>query len=130
MGPSCQQGHDRHGNEAETAQAKKIIDTECMMEEDDVNCFIVMAADAPLGRRVSRAARVLAQEGAESDKHLFPALCLQDDWTDNYAKSEAFESEYRALTYPDDGQKWPKSSPRKMASPTGTVWAMRPWKDP
>ena len=51
---------------------------------------------------------VLAQEGAESNKHLFPESCPQDDWTDDYAKSEAFESDYRALTDPDNGQKWPK----------------------
>ena len=67
-----------------------------------------MAADAPLGRKVSRAVRVLAPEGGDSDKHLFPELCLQDDWTDDYAKSEAFQSEYPAVTDPDDGQKWPK----------------------
>ena len=59
-------------------------------------------------KRVSRAVSVLAPEGAESDKHLFPKSCLQDDWTDDYAKSEAFAAEYRAVTDPDDGQKWPK----------------------
>ena len=42
-----------HGHEAETAEAKKIIDMESMMEEDGVKCFVVMAADAPLGRKVS-----------------------------------------------------------------------------
>ena len=47
-------------------------------------------------------------ERAESDKHLFSESCLQDDWTDDYAKSEAFEAEYRAVTVPDDGHKWPK----------------------
>ena len=61
-----------------------------------------------LGMRMGRAVRVLAPEGAESDKHLFPESCLQDDWTDDYAKSEAFAAEYRAVTDPDDGQKWPK----------------------
>ena len=61
-----------------------------------------------LGTRVIRAVRVLAPEGAESDKHLFPQSCLHVDWTDDYAKSEAFESEYRALSESDDGQKWPK----------------------
>ena len=94
-----------HGDEAETAVAKNIIDMECLMEEEGVKCFVVMAADAPLGSRVSRAVRALAPEGAESDKHLFPESCLQDDWTDNYAKCE---SEYRAVTDPDSGQKWPK----------------------
>ena len=97
-----------HGDEAETAEAKRIIEMERLMEEEGAKCFVVMAADAPLATRVSRAVRVLAPEGAESDKHLFPESCLQDDWTDDYAKSEAFAAEYRAVTDPDDGRKWPK----------------------
>ena len=97
-----------HGDEAETAEAKRIIEMERLMEEEGVKCFVVMAADAPLGTRMGRAVRVLAPDGAESDEHLFPESCLQDDWTDDYAKSEAFEAEYRAVTDPDDGQKWPK----------------------
>ena len=68
-----------HGDEAETTEAKNAIDMERMMEENGVKCFVVMAAEAPLGRRVNRAIRVLAPEGAESDKHLFTELCLQDD---------------------------------------------------
>ena len=94
-----------HGDEAETAEAKRIIEMEHLMEEEGVKCFVVMAVDAPLGTRMGRAVRVLAPEGAESDPHLFPESCLQDDWTDDYAKSEAFEAEYRAVTDPDDGQK-------------------------
>ena len=97
-----------HGDEAETAEAKRIIEMERLMEGEGVKCFVVMAADAPLGIRMGRAVRVLAPDGAESDKHLFPESCLQDDWTDDYAKSEAFAAEYRAVTDPDDGQKWPK----------------------
>ena len=97
-----------HGNEAETAEAKRIIEMERLMEEEGVKCFVVMAAHAPLGTRMGRAVRVLAPDRAESDKHLFPESCLQDDWTDDYAKSEAFEAKYRAVTDPDDGQKWPK----------------------
>ena len=68
-----------------------------MMEEDGVKCFVVMAADASLERRVGTAVRLLASEGAESDKHLFLESCRQDDWNNNYAKSEAFEYEYRAV---------------------------------
>ena len=97
-----------HGDEAETAGAKNIIDMERMMEEEGVKCFVVVAAIAPLGRGVSRAVRVLPPEGAESDKHLFPESSLQDDCTGNYAKSEAFESQYQALTDPDDEHKWAK----------------------
>ena len=102
-----------HGDEAETAEAKEIIEMERLMEEEGVKCFVVMAANAPLGRRMGRAVRVLAPEEAESDKHLFPESCLQDDWTDDYAKSESFEAQYRALTDPDDGQKWPKGLTEK-----------------
>ena len=83
-----------HGDGAQTAEAKKTIDMERLMEEDGVKCFVVVPADAPLGRRASRAFRVLAPKGAECDKHLFPELCLQDDYIDDYAKSEAFECEY------------------------------------
>ena len=97
-----------HGNEAQTAEAKKVIDMERMGGEEGVKWSVVMAADAPLGRRMSGAVQLLAPEGAESNKHLFPEWCLQDDWTDDYAKSEAFESEYGALTDPDGGQKWQK----------------------
>ena len=57
---------------------------------------------------MSRAVQVLAQDGAVSDKHILPESCVQHDWTDNYSKSEDLESEYRYLTDPDDGQKWPK----------------------
>ena len=46
---------------------------------------------------------MLALEGAASDKHRFPDSRLKDDWTHDYAKSEAFLSEYRALTDPDNG---------------------------
>ena len=97
-----------HGDEAGTAEAKKIIDMEHMMEEEGVKCFVVMAARAPLGHRVSRALRALATQGAESDKHLFQELCLQAEWTDYCAKSEAFQSKYRAATDPNNGQKWLK----------------------
>ena len=36
-----------HGDEAETAEAKRIIEMERLMEEEGVKCFVVMAADAP-----------------------------------------------------------------------------------
>ena len=61
-----------HGDEAETAGAKRIIEMERLMEEEGVKCFVVIAPDAPLGKTMGRAVRVLAPDGAESDKHLFP----------------------------------------------------------
>ena len=68
-----------HGDGAETAEAKRIIEMERLMEEEGVKCFVVMPADAPLGRRMGRAVREHAPEGAESKEHLFPESCLQDD---------------------------------------------------
>ena len=65
-----------HGDEAKSAEAMKIMDMERMMEEDGVRCFVIKAADVPLGGRVSRAVRVLFPEGAQSNKHLFSELCL------------------------------------------------------
>ena len=73
-----------HDDEAGTAEAKRIIEMGRLMEEEGVKCFVVMAADAPLGVRMGRAVRVLTPERAESDKHLFPESCLQDDRTDDY----------------------------------------------
>ena len=64
-----------------------------MMEEDGVDCVVITAANPPLVGRVSRGVSVLATDGAEYDKYLFQESCLQDVWTDNYAKFETFESE-------------------------------------
>ena len=50
--------HD--ADEAETAEAKKILDMERMTEANGVKCFVVMAAGAPLGKTLSRAVLVLA----------------------------------------------------------------------
>ena len=44
-----------HGDEAETAEAKRIIEMERLMEEEGVKCFVVMAVDASLGARMGRA---------------------------------------------------------------------------
>ena len=88
-----------HGDDAETAEAKRIIEMERLMEKEGVKCFVVMAADSPFGTRMGRAVRVLAPEGAESDKHLFPESCLQDDWTDDYAKSEAFQAHFLSVYF-------------------------------
>ena len=39
-----------HANEAETAEAKRIIEMERLMEEEGVKCFVVMAAEPPSER--------------------------------------------------------------------------------
>ena len=45
-----------HGNDAEIGEAKRIIGMERMMEEEGVKSPVLMAAEAPLGGRMSRAA--------------------------------------------------------------------------
>ena len=44
-----------HGDEAETAEAKEIIDMERIMEEEGIKSFVVMPAEALLGRTIFRA---------------------------------------------------------------------------
>ena len=77
-----------NGDQAETAEAKKILEIGRMMEELGVKCSFFVATKPSLGWRVSQAIYVLATEGAESNKHLFRKSCIQDHWTDDYAKSE------------------------------------------
>ena len=77
-----------HGEETETAEAKKIIDMDSIIEEEGAKCFVILGSEAPLGKWVGRLVRALAAQGAESNKHIFPRSSLQDDWTDNYAKSD------------------------------------------
>ena len=43
-----------HADEAKAAEAKNISNMERMMEQADVKCLIVLAADAFLSRRVDR----------------------------------------------------------------------------
>ena len=50
----------------------------------------------------------LRSEKAPSTGNVNTQTSNQDDWTDDFAKSEAFDSQHRALTDPEFGQKWPK----------------------
>ena len=54
-----------HGDEAEATEAKRIIEMERVMEEESGKCFVVMAADAPLRRRIGRLVRGLCCAEAE-----------------------------------------------------------------
>ena len=108
-----------HGDKAETAEAKRVMDMERMMEEDGVKCFLFMAADAPLGRRVSRVVRVLAPEGAESDNYKSRAPEMTGPMTTQSLRH--LTPGIRAcltLIMCKSGQ---KGSPWKIASFTGTV---------
>ena len=67
-----------HGDVAETAEAKKIIDKECIIEEEGAKCFVILGSEAPLGKGVGRVVRALAAQGAESNKHIFPRSSLKD----------------------------------------------------
>ena len=110
-----------HGDEAEIAEAKTIIDVECMMGEAGVKCFVVMAAEAPLGRRVSIAVGVLAPEGAESDNlsSLSSASKITGPTTTPSLRLLS-PSTGLSLTL-TTGRSGRRGSPRKMASSTGTV---------
>ena len=114
-------GDSPHGDEAETAEAKKIIDMERMMEEDGPKCFIVMVAEAPLGRRVSRAVRVLDPEGAESDKHLFLSRASKTTGATTMLGLRLLSPSTGPLPTLKTGRSGPRGLPRKMASCTRMV---------
>ena len=110
-----------HGNEAETAEAKKIIKMEGIMEEDGVKCFTVMAADAPRVRRSSRAVRVLVLEAAESKKHLSMSRASRTTGATTTPSLRLLSLNTGFLLNLTTGRSGQRGTPSKMASSTRTV---------
>ena len=77
---ACQSMTDMcaNGNQAESLEAKEMIDRVCMMQEERIKCLVVVALDAPFGKGVSRVLCFLARGRTESNKHVFRESCLQD----------------------------------------------------
>ena len=92
-----------HGYEAETAEAKKISHIQRMMEAEGVHCCVLMVADAPLGRRVSRAVRVLVQRVLSQTSTCSLSHASRMTGRTTMPSLKLFELEYRALTGADKG---------------------------
>ena len=120
-----------HGDEEETMEAKQIIDMERLLEEEGVKCFVVMAsktdtadpADPVMMRDMAEtmSIRPLAQMPASDKPHSKSKAtsstdanrstsqsCLREDWTSDYATSEAWAQYYKVISSPDDDEEWPQ----------------------
>ena len=120
-----------HGDEEETKEAKRIIEMERLMGEEGVKCFVVMASDTDIADRADRGVmrnmaetmsiRPLAQTPANdkpqskskatSSTDANPSTsqsCLKEDWTSDYADSEARAQYYKVISSPDDDEEWPQ----------------------
>ena len=120
-----------HWDEEETKQAKRIIEMERLMEEEGVKCFVVMAAETNTADHADQAVMQNMAETMSIRPHAqLPAnykpqskwkatsstdanrstsqSCLKDDWTSDYANSEAWAQYYKVISSPDDDEEWPQ----------------------
>ena len=80
-----------HGDAEETEEAKRIIEMERAMEQEGVNCFVVMANRTDLAK--FRGARVQAIREDTLEQWMVAPLelvrsVLTEDWSDDYVASE------------------------------------------
>ena len=108
-----------HGDEAETAEAKRIIKLEEHLERGDAHCFVVMVhrADGAPKERTSALAqretsvahkRQVAQEAWLLNTKAPPLKpCLAEDWEEDCAKSEYWATHWVASSKPESELAWP-----------------------
>ena len=109
-----------HGDEQETADARRHIQMKRPMAEEGVKCFVDMASRTDYRDRMEGAVmKVMAKSvdicpfGAckatsSTSPKPKPASCLDEDWRDDYAESEEWWDYYKILSSPEDDQPWPK----------------------
>ena len=118
-----------HGDKEETKEAKRMIETERLMEEEGVKCFVKMASDTDTADCADQAImrnmaettsiRPLAQMPANdqppskwkatSSTDANPSTlqsCLKEDWTSDYCDSEAWAQYYKVISSPDGDEEW------------------------
>ena len=99
-----------YGDAEETAEAKRIIEAECLLEEGEAKCFVVMGSRAELAQ--VRDAKVQAVEAQMKEEDIVRAiegvqLILMEDWSDSYANSDHWLKYWNALSAPSD-EDWPE----------------------
>ena len=100
-----------HGDEAETAEAKRIIELEERLERGDAHCFVVMAhraKGAPEERTVALTTREaslarkrqVAREKLLNTNAATLKSCLAEDLEEDYAKSKYWATHWEARSKP------------------------------
>ena len=80
-----------HGEAEETAEAKRIIEAERLLEEGEAKCFMVMGSRAELAQ--GRDAKVQAVEAQMKEEGMVRAIeevqsVSMEDWSDDLANSD------------------------------------------
>ena len=99
-----------HGDSEETEEAKRIIEMEKAMEQEGVQCFVVMANRTDLAK--FRGARVQAIPEETLEQWMVAPVelvrsVLTEDWSDDYAASEHWSRYWNAVSAPSDDE-WPE----------------------
>ena len=100
-----------HGDTEETAEAKRIMEAERLLEEGEANCLVVMGSRAELAQ--VRDARVQALEAQMKEEDMVRAIegvqsILMEDWSDDYANSYHWLKYWNAVSTPSDNE-WPEA---------------------
>ena len=108
-----------HGDESETAEAKRIIELEERLECGDAHCFIIMAqpgdgtktkrAAAPARREalVARKRQATTEGWLDDAKATSLALCLAEDCDKDYANPDFLATHCEATSRPESELAWP-----------------------
>ena len=99
-----------HVDAKETAETKRIIEAECLLEEGEDKCFVVMGSRAELAKVQN--AKVQAVEAQMKEKDMVRAIegvqsVLMDEWSDDYANSDHWLKYWNAVSAPCDDD-WPE----------------------
>ena len=99
-----------HGDAEETAEAKRIIEAERLLEEGEANCCVVMGSRPELAQ--VRDAKVQASEAQVKEEAMVPAIegvqsVLMGDWSEDYGNSDHWLKYWNAVSLPSDDD-WPE----------------------
>ena len=96
-----------HGDAEETKEAKRIIEMEKAMEQEEVKCFVVMANRTDLAKFPGARVQAIREETLEqwmvAPVELVRSV-LTEDWSDDYAASEHWSRYWNAVSAPSDDE--------------------------
>ena len=119
LASKCLAAISMHGNEAETAEAHRILEMEECLEHGDAHCFVVMGqkAEGTPGQRTVALAkqeasmardRQAATEAWLLNTEAAPlTFGLAEDWDEEYTKSEYWATHWEASSKPGSELPWP-----------------------
>ena len=99
-----------HGDAEETEEAKRIIEMEKAMEQEGVQCFVVMANRTDLAQFRGAQVQAIREETLEqwmvAPVELVRSV-LTEDWSEDYAASDHWSRYWNAVSAPSDDE-WPE----------------------